>query len=272
MRGDGVLEQIVAATRERVARRRHLVLPERPMEIEPPQRHGFRSALRRATPAEPVRFLCEIKRASPSAGTLRSPFRPEELARDLQTGGASALSVLTEPDFFQGSVEHLRAARLTARLPCLMKDFVVDPFQIEEAVSYGADAVLLIVALLESDRLYQLLDLARIARIDALVEVHDEDELARALEAGAELVGANARDLRTLEVDPELPLRLRPLVPPHVVFVAESGISTPEDVEALSEAGADALLIGEHFMRAANPGAALIELRRVAHDVASRRG
>lgn len=263
------LERVVAGALERSARRRHLVLPDRPPEIGPPRRDALKNALRRGA-GEPVRFLCEMKRASPSQGVLRSPFKPEEIARDYKMNGAAAISVLTEPDFFQGSVEHLRIARMTSGLPCLMKDFVVDPFQLEEAVAYGADAVLVIVALLEPDRLYQILDLARIARLDALVEVHDEVELTRALDAGAEIVGANARDLRTFEVDPGVPLRLRSLVPSQVVFVAESGISDPEDVQALSDLGVDALLIGEHFMRAPNPGGALLELKRMAHDAARR--
>ncbi len=271
MSGPSLLERIATSTRERVAKRRHLFLPERPAEIGPPRRHVLREALKRPA-GKPVRFLCEIKRASPSGGILRQHFRPEELVRDYATHGADALSVLTEPEFFQGHLEHLRGARLTTGLPCLMKDFVLDPFQIEEAVAYGADAVLLVVALLDTDRLFQFLDLARIARLDTLVEVHDEVELRRALDAGAEIVGVNARDLHTFEVDRGRAMRLRPLVPPNVVFVAESGISSADDVRALSAAGVDALLIGEHFMRSANPGGALRELRRAAHDALSPRG
>ena len=265
---DAFLERIAASTRRRVEERRLDLLPDRPFEFGPPERGALRDALRRPD-RKPLRFLCEIKRASPSQGLLRPHFAPEDIARDYKAHGADAISVLTEPEFFRGHPEFLRTARRISRLPCLMKDFILDPFQIEEAVSYGADGVLLIVALLDQDQLLLLMETARIARLDVLVEVHDEVELQRALDAGAEIVGINARDLRTFEVDPTLPMQLRPRVPAGVVVVAESGISSPEAIQSLSDVGMDAVLIGEHFMRAPNLGGELMKLRRAAHDSAA---
>jgi indole-3-glycerol phosphate synthase/phosphoribosylanthranilate isomerase len=206
--------------------------------------------------------LCELKRASPSKGMLREEFDPAALAGEYARAGADALSVLTEPEFFLGAGDYLTIAKATSKLPCLAKDFFLDPWQIEEAKGLGADGILLIAALLPDAGLQALLDRARAEGLDVIVEVHDEKELARAVAAGADLIGLNQRDLRTFQVDGTLTERLRPLVPKGVTLVSESGISSAEEAVALARAGVDALLIGEHFMRADHPGEELFRLRR----------
>ena len=227
------------------------------------ERGAFRAALRRDA-GSGFRFLCEIKKASPSKGVLREVFDPEIIAESYAEAGADALSVLTEPSHFQGDHEYLLTARVTTGIPCLLKDFVVDPYQIEEAVRYGAGAVLLIAAILPGSMLDELIACARETDVDALVEVHDEVELERALSSGADILGINNRDLTTFEVDPQTTIRLAPAVPADVVLVSESGIDEDTDFAALAQVGVDALLVGEHFMRADDPGAALSELRRRA--------
>lgn len=259
-----LLGRILESTRRRIEVRRSLPLPERPAGAGQARLGRFRDALRRPTPEAPVRFLCELKRASPSRGVLRKDFDPEGLAREYASAGGEALSVLTEPDYFQGSPAFLTIARLASSRPCLLKDFVIDPWQIDESVGLGADAVLLIVALLDDLELATLMRAARRSGLDALVEVHNEEELGRALAADADLIGINHRDLETFDVDPRVTERLRPLISHGVVVISESGISTPEDVHNLSQLGVDALLVGEHFMRADHPGEALASLRRAA--------
>jgi indole-3-glycerol phosphate synthase len=209
-----------------------------------------------------VNVIAEFKRRSPSRGTLRDDLPPASAAQAYESAGAAALSVLTEPEFFGGTLDDLRQARAATTLPVLRKDFVVDPYQVWEAWIAGADAVLLIVAALSGPEMRALFDTAREAGIDALVEVHDEDELVRALEAGAVLVGVNNRDLRTLEVSLETSLALASRIPDDVVAVAESGIRTGEDVRRLRSAGFDAFLVGEHLMTAPDPGEALRGLLR----------
>jgi indole-3-glycerol phosphate synthase len=174
--------------------------------------------------------------------------------------------VLTEPEYFEGRHEYLTEARTVSFRPCLLKDFVLDPFQIEEAVHYGADAVLLILAMLDDDEFQSLLEYTHGSNLDALVEVHSEEELGRALAADVELVGINNRNLETFEVDTGVTERLYPLVSQDVTLVSESGVSGVDDIRRLSQLGVDAVLIGEHFMAAENPGAALDALRRVAED------
>jgi indole-3-glycerol phosphate synthase len=265
-----LLYEIAARRREAVRDRRAGFpdgLPPRPIDLPPPRLGMFRAALRRATPAAPLRLLCELKKASPSKGLLRADFDPEAIARAYAAGGASALSVLTETDYFQGRPENLTLARRASGLPCLMKDFVIEPWQLDDAVHLGADAVLLIVGLLAGERLDQFIRMANARGLDALVEVHDEQELARALAADATLVGENNRDLNTFEVDPSLAVRLRAAIPEGVTVVAESGISTAEDIARLSAAHIDAALIGEAFMRepdVAQAARALAEAARAA--------
>lgn len=214
-------------------------------EVAPPPR-PFAAALRH--PSQ-VRLLAEVKRRSPSAGEIRPGAVPAEVARAYRDAGAAACSVLTDREFFGGSLEALREVRAAVDLPVLRKDFVVDPLQLWEARAAGADAVLLIVRILEDAELADLLALARELGMDALVEAHDAAELERALAAGATLVGINHRDLDTFHTELGLSAELAPRVPAGVTYVAESGIRTPEDVDRLGASGVDAILVGESLMR-----------------------
>ncbi|MBI4575984.1 MAG: indole-3-glycerol-phosphate synthase [Planctomycetes bacterium] len=205
----------------------------------------------------PVALIAEYKRASPSAGPIRLDLPCGRTARAYQAGGAAAMSVLTEGRHFQGSLAHLEEARAASTLPLLRKDFLVDPYQVLEARAAGADAVLLIVALLGHGALGAMMEAARSAGVEALVEVHDEADLDRALEAGATLVGINHRDLRSLAVDPLTTERLAPGVPAGVTRVSESGLRGRADLARLAGLGVHAVLVGEHLMRAADPEAAV---------------
>jgi len=220
---------------------------------------GLRAALERPVGA-PVRFIAEIKRASPSAGPIRPDADAAAIAREYAAAGAAAISVLTDRRFFDGRLEFLAEVRAAVDCPLLRKDFIVDPYQVVEARAAGADAVLLIVAALELEQLAELFAEATRLGMDALVEVHGEDEADRALAIGARLIGVNHRDLATFTIDMELTARLAPRLPPGVALVAESGIRTAADVQRLGEAGAHAVLVGETLMRAPSPGAALAAL------------
>jgi indole-3-glycerol phosphate synthase len=250
-----LLEAIVAATRRRIedasARVDAVALARAAAATAAPR--GFRAALA----VEGVRVIAECKRRSPSRGVLRSAYDPAAIARAYASAGAAAISVLTEPTFFDGALDHLREVRRAVGVPVLRKDFIVDAYQLLEARAAGADAVLLIVAALGDDALVALSGAARDLGLDVLVEVHDERELDRALEAGATLVGVNNRNLRTLAVDVDASFRLAARMPAGVLSVAESGLRTGEDVRRLREVGYRAFLIGERFMSAADPGAAL---------------
>lgn len=226
---------------------------------------GLERALRRPEGGA-VRVIAEIKRASPSAGPIRAGADPAAIARDYARGGASALSVLTDRRFFDGELGFLARVRAAVDLPLLRKDFVIDAYQVAEARAAGADGVLLIVAALTAAQLAELVAAARDLQLDALVEVHDLDEADVALAAGARLLGVNHRDLRTFSMDMSLTARIAPRVPPGVVLVGESGIRTCDDVDALGRAGAHAVLVGEHLMRAGSPGDALLALRGVAPE------
>jgi len=217
-------------------------------------RRSLTAALRR--PGE-IACIAEFKRRSPSAGWIAEKADLEATVRAYAAGGASALSVLTDEPFFAGRLADLKPARLAGGLPVLRKDFIIDPYQIAEAAAAGADAILLIVAALGDTTLVELLATARAMRLDVLVEAHDEGEVARALAAGAEIIGINNRDLRTFTVDRELAVRLRPSIPADRIVVAESGIRDAADVSRLRDAGVDAILVGETLMRAPDPEAAL---------------
>jgi len=220
----------------------------------------FRSAL---LESPGVALIAEVKRASPSAGVIRRLFRPAEIARACQRGGARCISVLTDRPFFQGSLEDLVEVRSAVRLPVLRKDFILDPIQVLEARAWGADCVLLIVAALEADQLDLLMREARALGMDALVEVHEEAELELALQAGADMVGINNRNLHTFEVNTETTRRLAPRLPEGVLVVAESGITSRADVESLKLCGVKAVLVGESLMRADDIAAASSELSDV---------
>jgi indole-3-glycerol phosphate synthase len=261
-----ILDEILAHKREEVARARQALpaaeLAARAREA-PEATRGFREALRRGPRP---RIVAEIKRRSPSRGEIRADFDPQACAKAYAEAGAAAISVLTDERYFGGSLEFLTLVRRSAPLPILRKDFVIDAYQIDEARWRGADAVLLIAAAFapagRAAELAALRARARSLGLDALVEVHDEGELEAALEAGADLLGVNNRDLRSFEVDLGTTERLAARVPRGVVLVAESGIHAPDDVARLEAAGAHAFLVGEALMREADPGAALRQLRR----------
>jgi indole-3-glycerol phosphate synthase len=260
-----ILDQILAVKRTEVAAAR----AARPLtELDTAARsagplRGLERALRRP-PGAPVRVIAEIKRASPSAGPIRAGADPAAIARDYARGGASALSVLTDRQFFDGDLGFLGRARAAVDLPLLRKDFVIDPYQVAEARAAGADGVLLIVAALTAPLLAELIAAARDYQLDPLVEVHDLAEVDVALASGATLLGVNHRDLKTFTMDMTLTAQIAPRVPPDVVLVGESGIRTAADVDALGRAGAHAVLVGEQLMRAESPGDALLALRGAA--------
>ena len=254
-----ILDRIVAVKRQEVAAgraRRDLASVRAAAEASAPAR-DFAGALRRRVGAGDVAVIAEIKKASPSKGVLREDFRPREIATSYEAHGATALSVLTDAPFFQGSADYLAAARAATMLPALRKDFIVDPWQVFESRAMGADAILLIAALLDDAALRDFEAAALALGMAVLVEVHDQFELERALALRTPLIGINNRNLRTFEVTLETTLSLLAGVPPGRLIVTESGIGTPADVRRMREAGVHAFLVGEAFMRAADPGAAL---------------
>ena len=264
------LDSIVAASRRRVARAKAEAdvrqLERQAAEHAP---RGFGKQLRQAA-ATGIAVIAELKKASPSRGTIRADFNAAELAAELQSAGASALSVLTDEEFFQGSLENLRLASAHTSVPCLRKDFMVDEFQLLESRASCADAVLLIVAALEDPELRRLYDGARRMGLDVLCEVHDEAEVQRAIAAGCEIIGVNSRNLRTFDVDLQTPQRLASRLPTEVLAVAESGIHSADEVRELRAAGYQAFLVGEWLMRAPRPGEALRELLAQAQGPSTR--
>jgi len=256
------LDQILAQTRLGVAERRVAAdwadLERRAAEHTP---RGFAGSLRRiAESRTSPAVIAELKKASPSKGVIRHDFDPASLARGLEAAGAGALSVLTDAPFFQGSLENLERASAATAIPCLRKDFMVDPFQVLEARASHADAILLIVAALSDAELKSLSAEAYTLGLDVLCEVHDGDELERAVQIGCQMIGVNSRDLRTFVMHPEIQMELAERIPAEVVRVAESGIRGREDIDRLTRAGYDAFLIGETLMRDRDPGAALAAL------------
>jgi len=251
------LEEIVAATRRRVANSCRTAdlrdLEKRAQEHTP---RSFRKALQ-ANGRNGIAIIAELKKASPSRGLIRADFNPESLARELEQAGATALSVLTDEEFFQGSLENLRIASSTTKIPCLRKDFIVDEFQLLEACAYHADAILLIVAALSQTELIGLTMMGREYNLDVLCEVHDASELDRALNAGCNLIGVNSRNLHTFNVDLNIAFELAKRMPKNVISVAESGIRTGSDIAKLQAAGFHAFLIGESLMKSELPGNAL---------------
>ncbi|MGA9528203.1 MAG: indole-3-glycerol phosphate synthase TrpC [Terriglobales bacterium] len=256
------LDSILAATRRRLSQRRggaDISALERAAEEHRPR--GFRRQLELVS-REGMAVIAELKKASPSKGLIRADFEPAGLARELAQSGAAALSVLTDEEFFQGSLANLREASAATTLPCLRKDFIVDEFQIVEARANAADAILLIVAALDQKELVGLSKCARAQHLDVLCETHDEREIERALDAGCDLIGVNSRDLRTFEVNLKTAVRLAEHIPENCLAVAESGISCGVDVANLRDAGYDAFLIGESLMTEKDPGEALAKLLR----------
>lgn len=221
---------------------------------------GFADALKAAIAAGEPAVIAEVKKASPSKGVIRANFHPADIAVSYEFGGAACLSVLTDVDFFQGADAYLQQAREACTLPVLRKDFVIDPYQVYEARALGADCILLIVAALDDQHLADLSGLAMQLGLDVLVEVHDIDELERALQVPVPLVGINNRNLRTFEVSLDTTLAMKDAVPRDRLLVTESGILVPEDVARMRAAGVNAFLVGEAFMRAEEPGEALRQL------------
>jgi indole-3-glycerol phosphate synthase len=252
-----ILDQILAVKRAEVAALAARGAHVAPARATPPR--SLEAALRRP-PLAPIRVLAEVKRASPSAGPIRAGADPVAIAREYADAGAAAISVLTDRQFFAGDLAFLAPCHDAVAVPILRKDFMIDALQIREAHAAGADAILLIVAALDQPTLRSLFRAAGDLALDALVEVHDLAEAHRALELGATLIGVNHRDLRTFSIDMSLTEQVARVVPPGTVLVAESGIRSAADVRRLGEAGAHAILVGEHLMRAPSPGAALREL------------
>lgn len=256
---NNILDRLVDSTRRRIAKERaELPLEQlRETAAPPPRPFAFEKALREGG----VSFICEVKKASPSKGVIAEDFPYLQIAREYRDAGAAAISVLTEPEFFQGSGRYLREIRGAVDTPLLRKDFVVDEYMIYQARSLGADAVLLICACLSPEELGRFHALAEGLGMSCLVEVHDEAEVRMALEAGARIIGVNNRDLRTFQVSLETTLRLRELAPPEAAFVSESGIRSALDVDVLRRHGVDAVLVGEALMRSPDKAAALRALR-----------
>ena len=254
-----VLKTIFDRKTEEVAARqqkRSLAELQRAASLKDPAR-GFRRALADKVATDAAAVIAEVKKASPSKGVIREDFRPAEIAASYESGGAACLSVLTDIDFFQGADEYLQAARAACALPVLHKDFTLDPYQIWEARALGADAILLIVACLELPHLKDLHDCAQEVGLDVLVEVQDEAELDEALTLGGDLIGINNRDLHTFETSLDTTYRLLARIPEGVQVVTESGFSSAEQVSEMRGNGVHSFLIGETFMRAEDPGAAL---------------
>ena len=258
------LDQIIAATRIRVERskeRAQLRPLEKAAAAHTPR--GFRKRLAAMAQLGPA-VIGELKKASPSKGVIRGTFPVGVLANQLARGGASALSVLTDEEFFQGSLANLLEASAATDLPCLRKDFIIDEFQITEARAHHADAILLILAALDDATFRHLLDYARALELDVLCEVHDEEELRRALEGGADIIGVNSRNLKTFQVSLDTVIDLAGSIPNHVLRVAESGIDSGPEIRELHGAGYQAFLIGETLMRAEDPGQKLQQLLQEA--------
>ena len=257
-----ILTTILARKADEIAERsaRVSLADLRARGADAPPTRGFADALNAMIAQGDPAVIAEVKKASPSKGVIRPDFHPADIAVSYEFGGAACLSVLTDVDFFQGADDYLRQARDACTLPVLRKDFTVDPYQVYEARALGADCILLIVAALDDGQLVDLSGLAMQLGMDVLVEVHDIDELERALQVPVPLVGINNRNLRTFEVSLDTTLAMKDAVPKDRLLVTESGIVVPEDVATMRDAGVNAFLVGETFMRAEEPGEALRQL------------
>jgi indole-3-glycerol phosphate synthase len=256
-----LLDQIVAERRKTLAAAQARLPLERVKAAAERRPEGFdRRDFAFALAGPELGVIAELKQASPSRGVLRTDYRPREIAQSYEAAGAVALSVLTEEQYFHGSLTDLVDARDATGIPVLRKDFIVDPYQVYETAAAGADAMLLIVASLGDSDLCRLIELAARLEVAALVEVHNEEEVDRALGAGATILGVNNRDLRTFEVNLETSFRLRPRIPSACLAISESGIGTAADLKRLGEAGFNAALIGERLITAPDPGEELAAL------------
>lgn len=266
-----ILKKICTVKADHVARMKALtglsVLETRAKEAEPPR--GFIRSLRARQAEDQYGFICEIKKASPSKGLIRADFDPPVLARAYEDGGAACLSVLTDEPYFQGADDFLIAAKQACSLPVLRKDFMLDPYQVTEARALGADCILLIMAALSDAQAGELEDAAHGLGMDVLIEVHDQEELGRALQLKSELVGVNNRNLKTMSVSIDAVISLSAQVPPDRLLVAESGLKTAEDLARCAAVGASTFLIGETFMREHDVAAAVRALQK---DAGAERG
>lgn len=256
-----ILEEIAERTRERVAEQKKNIsleeMKENALKMDVNTGFPFLKALQQ----EDISFICEVKKASPSKGLIAPDFPYVEIAKEYEEAGAAAISVLTEPYYFQGSNEYLEEIVKNVKIPVLRKDFTVDEYMIYEAKTIGASCVLLICAILDLPTLKKYLQLAHSLGLSAIVEAHDEEEVKMALASGAKIIGVNNRDLRTFTVDINNSAKYRKMVPEDIVFISESGIKTAADIQKLRENGTNAVLIGETFMRSPDKKSALKELR-----------
>ena len=263
---ENILEKIAESSRRRVETAKQNVSAEEMKKAAlkmPKLTFSFENALKK----QDIAFICECKKASPSKGIIAEDFPYLQIARDYEAAGADCISVLTEPEFFLGSTEYLREIAAEVKTPCIRKDFVVDEYMIYEARTLGASAVLLICSILGEEKLREYIGICDTLGLSALVEAHDEAEVRMAINAGARVIGVNNRDLKNFSVSTDNAVKLRKLVPENIVFVAESGIKTAEDIAVLRKAGVDAVLVGETLMRAENKSAKLRELKGDANDV-----
>ena len=260
---NSILAEIAEKTRLRVAKAKESVTLEQLRSAceqhppSPPHSPTFEQTLS----APGLSFICEVKKASPAKGVIAEDFPYLRIAQEYEAAGASAISVLTEPEYFLGDPRYLQEIAANVKIPVLRKDFVIDPYQLYEAKIWGAQAALLICALLDTDTLARYIKIAGELRLSTLVEIHDEAEAEQALAAGARIIGINNRDLKTFNVDLNVTARLRKLIPADVITVAESGIKSPDDIRALKDSGIDAVLIGESLMRAPDKKQFLAELK-----------
>ena len=256
-----ILQEISERTKERIEARKNDLPFQKLMGMAHSRPVTGDFPFEKALQSEDIAFICEIKRASPSKGIISEEFPYIDIAKDYETAGAEAISVLTEPYYFKGDDRYLQEIADTISIPLLRKDFTVDSYMIYEAKVLGASAVLLICAILDRDALYEYIGVAHSLGLSALVEAHTEAEVDMALAAGARIIGVNNRNLKTFEVDINLSERLGKMIPREIIFVSESGVRTAEDINRLRQSGVDAVLVGETLMRSTDKKAALAELR-----------
>ncbi|HBL84986.1 MAG: indole-3-glycerol phosphate synthase [Clostridiales bacterium GWF2_38_85] len=254
-----ILDRIVVATKIRVEKVKEKISLQQMMTLAKKSNTPF--AFEKALRQKDVSFICEVKKASPSKGIITDDFPYIQIAKEYESAGAAAISVLTEPDFFMGKTDYLKSIKQNVTIPVLQKDFIIDEYQIYEASSIGADAVLLICSVLSKNKVIKFIEIADGLGLSCLVETHDEQEIITAINAGARIIGVNNRNLKTFDVDLNNSVRLRKFVPQNIIFVSESGIKTAEDVKRLHENGTDAVLIGETLMKSKNKKGVLSNLR-----------
>lgn len=261
-----ILDKIVIATNKRVELAKEKISLEIMQNTAKSVEQNFDFVFEKALKKDEISFICEVKKASPSKGIISSDFDYLKTAKEYESAGADCISVLTEPSFFKGSDLYLKEISNAVKTPLLRKDFVIDEYQIYEAKTLGANAVLLICSLLDTKKIEQYISVCNTLGLSAVVEAHDEIEIKKALDAGAKIIGVNNRNLNDFTVDINNSLRLRSLVPSDVIFISESGIKTPEDIKKLKENAVDAVLIGETLMRSENKKEMLNNLRGIKND------